>query len=166
AFQLTWTSRDHEELLGEGHWIWADSAYSPETWCIVPFKKQKNGCLTQDQKTFNYFLSKIHVHVEHAFAALKGCFQSLWELCHPHLIHWVNCCLILHNMIVCFEEGGEQSVSWAISENPDEAGNEDPEGDGPVDDQTEYGSAGQRFHYLMMQRLFDSPHILATSRKA
>ncbi|KAF9220937.1 hypothetical protein BS17DRAFT_797445 [Gyrodon lividus] len=46
AFQLTWTARDHEELLGEGHWIWADSAYPSETWCVMPFKKPKNGCLT------------------------------------------------------------------------------------------------------------------------
>ncbi|KIK74655.1 hypothetical protein PAXRUDRAFT_157970, partial [Paxillus rubicundulus Ve08.2h10] len=54
----------------------------------------------------------ICVHVEHAFAALKGCFQSLQELCHPiqnekelqYVIHWADCCLILHNMIIQFEE--------------------------------------------------------------
>ncbi|KIK77560.1 hypothetical protein PAXRUDRAFT_41818, partial [Paxillus rubicundulus Ve08.2h10] len=53
----------------------------------------------------------VHVHVEHAFAALKGCFQSLQELRHPvqnkqdlqYLICWVNSCLILHNMVICFE---------------------------------------------------------------
>ncbi|KIK77969.1 hypothetical protein PAXRUDRAFT_775273, partial [Paxillus rubicundulus Ve08.2h10] len=56
AFQLSQTAKDHEELLGERHWIWADSAYPLETWCIVPFKKPKNGRLTWDQKTFNYFL--------------------------------------------------------------------------------------------------------------
>ncbi|KIK76923.1 hypothetical protein PAXRUDRAFT_779860, partial [Paxillus rubicundulus Ve08.2h10] len=59
TFQLTWTAKDHEELLGERHWIWADSVYPSETWCIVPFKKPKNGRLTQDQKTFNYFLLKV-----------------------------------------------------------------------------------------------------------
>ncbi|KIK77500.1 hypothetical protein PAXRUDRAFT_166668, partial [Paxillus rubicundulus Ve08.2h10] len=61
----------------------------------------------------------IHVCVKHAFAALKGCFQSLWEFHHPlqnekdlqYHIHWVDCCLILHNMIIQFEEGSEQSLA-------------------------------------------------------
>ncbi|KIK74822.1 hypothetical protein PAXRUDRAFT_174560, partial [Paxillus rubicundulus Ve08.2h10] len=64
------------------------------------------------QNNFNQYLSKIRVRVEHAFAALKGHFQSLRELRHPvgnekelqYVIHWVNCCLILHNMIIQFEE--------------------------------------------------------------
>ncbi|KIK93877.1 hypothetical protein PAXRUDRAFT_144063, partial [Paxillus rubicundulus Ve08.2h10] len=50
----------------------------------------------------------IRVQVEHAFSALKGHSQSLNELCHPiwneqelpYVIHWANCCLILHNMII------------------------------------------------------------------
>ncbi|KIK73622.1 hypothetical protein PAXRUDRAFT_41480, partial [Paxillus rubicundulus Ve08.2h10] len=68
--------------------------------------------LTHDQNNFNRYLSTIRVWVEHAFAALKGHFQSLWELHHPirneqelqYVIHWVNCCLILHNMVIQFEE--------------------------------------------------------------
>ncbi|KIK72377.1 hypothetical protein PAXRUDRAFT_39586, partial [Paxillus rubicundulus Ve08.2h10] len=90
-------------------------------------------------------------------------FQSLRELRHPlqnekdlqYHIHWVNCCLILHNMIIRFEEGGEQSLAWAIGENPDGGRDEDADADGPIGDQTEYGSAGQRFRRLMMQRLFE-----------
>ncbi|KIK80355.1 hypothetical protein PAXRUDRAFT_766157 [Paxillus rubicundulus Ve08.2h10] len=53
-------------------------------------------------------MSKVRIHVEHAFAALKGCFQSLCELClwmkmEDDLyitVYWVECCLILHNMII------------------------------------------------------------------
>ena len=55
---------------------------------------------------------KVHVQVEHAFAALKECFQSLHEL---RLVmrtqenvkigmHWIQCCIILHNMIIQFKE--------------------------------------------------------------
>ncbi|KIK75888.1 hypothetical protein PAXRUDRAFT_171375, partial [Paxillus rubicundulus Ve08.2h10] len=47
-----------------------------------------------------------------AFAALKGSFQSLHELClwlqteqDLHVaVYWVECYLILHNMITWFEE--------------------------------------------------------------
>ncbi|KIK81689.1 hypothetical protein PAXRUDRAFT_155492, partial [Paxillus rubicundulus Ve08.2h10] len=50
----------------------------------------------------------VHTHVEHAFAALKGHFQSLCGLClqmkmEDNLyitVYWVECCLILHNMII------------------------------------------------------------------
>ncbi|KIN97845.1 hypothetical protein M404DRAFT_90624, partial [Pisolithus tinctorius Marx 270] len=61
--------------------------------------------------------------VEHAFATLKGCFQCLHEV---HLkiwmekdmkvmIYWVLCCIILHNMIIQFEEMDntiEHSTDW------------------------------------------------------
>ncbi|KIK75492.1 hypothetical protein PAXRUDRAFT_172694, partial [Paxillus rubicundulus Ve08.2h10] len=99
---------------------------------------------------------------EHAFAALKGRFQSLCEL---HLwiqteedlhvaVYWVESCLILHNMIVQFEEGchGEMegTVQWAISE-----------GQGSVDRDEEIhpgqptGMEGQRFWAHLMQKLFN-----------
>ncbi|KAG2135703.1 uncharacterized protein EDB93DRAFT_1092249, partial [Suillus bovinus] len=67
----------------------------------------------------------IHIRVEHAFAALKGHFQSLKELCHLMQnqkdlqinLHWVRCCLILHNMIIRFEAQHRHStISWAIKE--------------------------------------------------
>jgi len=50
--------------------------------------------------------------VEHAFAALKGRFQSLQDLRQninsaddlQAAVHWIQYCLILHNMIIRFEE--------------------------------------------------------------
>ena len=39
--------------------MWADSAYTPEMWSIVPFKKPANGQLTADQRTYNYWVSKV-----------------------------------------------------------------------------------------------------------
>ena len=39
--------------------MWADSAYAPETWSVAPFKKPINGQLTTDQKTYNYWVSKV-----------------------------------------------------------------------------------------------------------
>ncbi|KIJ05466.1 hypothetical protein PAXINDRAFT_93441, partial [Paxillus involutus ATCC 200175] len=59
AFQHTRTLREHAELLDNQHWIWADSAYPSEPWCVVPFKKPRGGRLTRDQNTFNQFLSTV-----------------------------------------------------------------------------------------------------------
>ncbi|KIO03854.1 hypothetical protein M404DRAFT_56632, partial [Pisolithus tinctorius Marx 270] len=64
------------------------------------------------------------VQIKHAFVALKGRFQSLRELWLKIrkkedlyvAIYWVECYLILHNMIVWFEDGtqgGESSAGWA-----------------------------------------------------
>lgn len=66
--------------------------------------------------------------MEHTFAALKDCFQSLQELWHPiqseddlqYMSYWVMCCIILHNMVIQFEEncgifGGAGSTNdWAL----------------------------------------------------
>ncbi|KAG2336836.1 hypothetical protein BDR05DRAFT_978687 [Suillus weaverae] len=77
AFQSTRLYKKHADLLPDGPWVWADSAYPLEPWCMTPFKKPCNGWLTKDQKSFNYHLFEIHVHVKHTFAVLKGRFQSL-----------------------------------------------------------------------------------------
>jgi len=61
AFQATCVFQQHEALLGDDHWIWADSAYPLETWCIPPFKKPPNGALTSEQKDFNTTLSKVYL---------------------------------------------------------------------------------------------------------
>ncbi|KAG2343744.1 hypothetical protein BDR05DRAFT_860535, partial [Suillus weaverae] len=128
AFQSTHVFQNHGTLLGNNHWIWADSAYPLEPWCIPPFKKPPNGALTSNQKSFNTTLSRVRVQVEHTFAALKGRFQSLQELRHPmqnendlqYISYWVICCVILHNMIIRFEEhqgifGGTGSTNgWAL----------------------------------------------------
>jgi len=102
------------------------------------------------------------VRVEHTFAALKGHFQSLCELQlrlkkedDLHVaIYWIMCCMILHNMVVHFEdkrreESGERgTMDWAIGE----AGGSDED----TDDGNEEGGGtqGQQFHGLLMTWLF------------
>lgn len=61
AFRSTHIYHHHATLLGDNHWIWADSAYPLEPWCIPPFKKPVNGALTSDQKAFNTALSRVCV---------------------------------------------------------------------------------------------------------
>jgi hypothetical protein len=45
AFRSTCIYEEYNKLLPAGHWIWADSAYLLDTWCIVPFMKPYNGRL-------------------------------------------------------------------------------------------------------------------------
>jgi hypothetical protein len=59
AFRSTRTFKDHDKIFGPGEWLWADSAYPPETWSVAPFKKPANGQLTADQRTYNYWVSKV-----------------------------------------------------------------------------------------------------------
>ncbi|KIK18494.1 hypothetical protein PISMIDRAFT_33174, partial [Pisolithus microcarpus 441] len=103
-------------------WIWADWVYPMETWCVVLFKKPQGGSRTPITDIYQS-MWKVHIRVEHAFAALKGHFQSLWEL-RLHMgkdnnlhiaVYWITTCIILHNMIVHFEETlGKDTTQWAI----------------------------------------------------
>ena len=103
--------------------------------------------------------------MEHAFAALKGWFQSLREL-HLQIhterdlqiaVYWVECCLILHNMIICFESalGVESTAGWAMDEGrePDHRLN-------PVVVDVPEGSPGQQFHGELTRHLFTHLNML------
>jgi DDE superfamily endonuclease len=62
AFRNTLMFKEHERILAPGEWIWADSAYPAETWCVSPFRKPPGGELSRDQRTFNYHVSKVSQH--------------------------------------------------------------------------------------------------------
>ncbi|KIM56625.1 hypothetical protein SCLCIDRAFT_132182 [Scleroderma citrinum Foug A] len=165
AFHRTQIYQD-PGLIPQHHWIWADSAYPCEKWCAIPFKKPHGGGLTHRQNTYNRYLSKIRVRVEHAFVALKGCFQSLRELrlkinkeedLHV-VVYWIMCCMILHNMIVHFEARRKRtlnngSMDWAIQE----AGRLDDDDDDTGGEQG--GTEGQQFRGLLVERLLEQHGI-------
>ena len=112
AFQATRIAKNPTDFLSDGEWMWADSAYPIRTWCVPPFRKPRNGELSRTQKKFNYHLSSVRVRSEHAIGLLKGRFQSLRELriqigsheLHKFTILWIRCCVILHNLIIQFED--------------------------------------------------------------
>jgi hypothetical protein len=58
-FQGTHIAQNAEDLVPEGHWIWADSAYPTKTWCVVPFKAIRNMPLLRPQKLYNHYISKV-----------------------------------------------------------------------------------------------------------
>ena len=39
AWAETRVSQEHQKLLGDDEWVWADSAYPLQKWCQTPYKK-------------------------------------------------------------------------------------------------------------------------------
>ncbi|KAG2158786.1 uncharacterized protein EDB93DRAFT_1076466, partial [Suillus bovinus] len=118
----------------------------------------------------------IHICVKHAFATLKGHFQSLKELRHPMQnqkdlqinLHWVRCCLILYNMIIHFEAQHRHStISWAIKEGRHTLCCEFEEGDSDkvIGDRSYEGTPGQACRARLMDQLLDSPYSDAQHRE-
>ena len=70
AFRSTRIFKEHEQILAPGKWIWADSAYPAETWCVAPFRKPIGGELSADQRTYNYHVSRVHLHFIFLFSFL------------------------------------------------------------------------------------------------
>lgn len=102
------------------------------------------------------------MRVEHAFAALKGRFQSLCELRLQirknedlHVAtYWITCCMILHNMIIHFEEQrrdklGGGMMAWARRKAAEWWERED---DHPVIPEVA-GGEGQQFRRFLMDKL-------------
>ena len=58
AFQGTQMAQRANGVLPANHWIWADSTYPSQTWCIVPFKAARSVVLSRGQKVYNQHLSK------------------------------------------------------------------------------------------------------------
>lgn len=100
------------------------------------------------------------------FGALKGRFQSLRELRiqiqtqkdFDFANSWLQCCFILHNLIVEIEEKERQpsTVGWARKENGDSDSVEDEDEEIGEGDQSDYGSDGQKFRSQLMQFLGQS----------
>jgi len=180
AFRSTRTSKNHDRIFGPGEWMWVDTAYPPETWSVAPFKKPANEQLTANQKTYNYWVSKIRIRVEHTIGLLKGRFQSLKEIRvqlintkrHLIIIMWARVCIILHNLIIrieCdnFDETWRESLVQAGLDH--HGANSDVDEEDEPRDMLEQArrrleTPGQRFRNELMNDLLDSPFCAAERR--
>ena len=85
-----------------------DSAYPLTPWLMKPFSD--TGSLTEDQKRFNYELSRARVVVERAFGILKGRWRILMNRMPYDIkltVQIIKVCAILHNICQVHHETEE-----------------------------------------------------------
>ena len=135
AWEDTQIVQEHEDIIKDGEWIWADSAYPVRTclcfyvpdspiltfclkisaWVVAPYKKPKRDL--PDNEVFNSHVSQVCIRSEHAIGYLKGQFQSLKELCvkiknqksHKFATYWIACCIGLHAFAMACENDEENN---------------------------------------------------------
>lgn len=91
--------------------ILGDPAYPLLDWLMKAFPD--NGHLTQQQRTFNYRLSKARVVVEHAYGRLKGrwrCLSKRLDIDVFDVSELVAACCVLHN--ICEVHGDSFNQDW------------------------------------------------------
>ncbi|KJA13254.1 hypothetical protein HYPSUDRAFT_115878, partial [Hypholoma sublateritium FD-334 SS-4] len=109
AFRASQTYNSSQTLFENGEWIWADSAYALDEWCVTPYKKPLGNL--PENKIFNYHLLQVRVKSEHAMGYIKGWFCSLQGLRqqidtaqdHQCAIAWIKTCIVLHTLVFFIE---------------------------------------------------------------
>lgn len=92
----------------DGIQLFQDTGYQgfcPENVHLVqPFKKARNGKLTDLQKWFNKYVARIRITVEHAISGVKRC-RFVKDKCRHFCQHFRHLVILiatgLHNFRVC-----------------------------------------------------------------
>ncbi|CAK5263861.1 unnamed protein product, partial [Mycena citricolor] len=158
--------------LDNGEFIWADSAYMLEKWCISPYKQPAS--LELGNEEFNNHVSMVRIRSEHAIGFLKGRFQSLKglrvsikdERTHKLATYWVAACVAVHSFAMdCEQEerglGNKTDEDVAVMADPFIAEglsseSDSAEGDGTYGAGASYtgGHEGKQQREKLKRRLF------------
>ncbi|KJA13569.1 hypothetical protein HYPSUDRAFT_119452, partial [Hypholoma sublateritium FD-334 SS-4] len=109
VFRSSRTYMRSQHLFTGDEWLWADSAYALDSWCVTPFKKPLSTI--PDNAKFNYHLSRVRVKSEHAMGYFKGRFCSMRGLRqqiddardHERAVAWIKACIVIHTLIFFIE---------------------------------------------------------------
>ncbi|KAK6493735.1 protein ANTAGONIST OF LIKE HETEROCHROMATIN PROTEIN 1-like, partial [Huso huso] len=97
-----------------GYYILGDPAYPLQRWLMKPFSD--TGRLSEQQRQYNYRVSRARSVVENAFGRLKGRWRCLLKRndCDVNLVkRMVLTCCMLHN--ICEKHGEYYSDDWAAT---------------------------------------------------
>lgn len=96
--------------------IIGDSAFPFQTWLMKPYS---NAVLTQEQRYFNYRLSRARMVVEGAFGQLKGRWRVLMRKneCDENTLKMMSlACVVLHN--ICIDLDDNMNKTWDAGYDP------------------------------------------------
>ena len=125
-------SLNPQRYFSPGEYLLADGGYVLNNRTLTPYKMPAG-----DQNQFNYKASSARIIVEHVMGLLKARWSSLRGI--RVLIHkredakkvndWIVACLILHNMVMTFNDNWEESLNEdqdfeANNDNTEEVGTE------------------------------------------
>ena len=114
CFRNSDLSINPERYFSTGEYMLADGGYTLNSRTLIPYKLP-----TGDQVDFNSKLSSARILVEHVMGLLKGRWSSLRGLrvqIHKKedtvkVNQWIVACLILHNMVLKFNDNWEEEIS-------------------------------------------------------
>lgn len=119
-----WTfinDRAHEKFPNNTHLI-GDKAYPCLPQLMTPYRD--NGHLTDQQKNYNFLLSRARSTIERGFCLLKKRFRCIKDLLDVQSIEWVPkyiiACCILHN--ICLIQNDILDVEFGLIDehNPEQ----------------------------------------------
>ncbi|AAW45247.1 hypothetical protein CNH01500 [Cryptococcus deneoformans JEC21] len=99
----------HSEMISQGEYLLADSAFPAGDWCVPLFKRRRGqNDLDRPEAKFNKKCSSARVKIEHAYGILKNRWQSLRSLrvkiCNVRdegvATCWIQACVVLHNLLI------------------------------------------------------------------
>ena len=111
AVHMTWHSHTYQEcqqIIGLGEWIWADSAYPIEAWCVTPYKKPAANI--PENKEFNYWVS--HVSYELQVIVLVSYYTSVLLYIFLGTNQVWTCCGLSQRLLSVFERSLTANQEW------------------------------------------------------
>ncbi|GMF30338.1 unnamed protein product [Phytophthora fragariaefolia] len=124
-FQHSSFGRNTACILPRGHHVIADSGYGVSPTVITPYcENDEGGKLTALQANFNFYLSSTRMAIEGAFGLLKERFRilkkPLEERTPSASVRIIVACMVLHNLLIDFQDTAPVSVGLVNAEDETE----------------------------------------------